>query len=105
MNASTPAEIQSALGQRLRALRLRRNLSQGYVAQKTGLSRSAIVNLEHGKNPSLVTLISVLSALGEAGSLDAIAPNQEGPSPIEVFNKVPERQRAGRPRGNGRTSS
>jgi transcriptional regulator with XRE-family HTH domain len=105
MNASTPAEIQSALGHRMRALRLRRNLSQGYVAQKTGLSRSAIVNLEHGKNPSLVTLISVLSALGEVRSLDAIAPNQEGPSPIEIFNKTPERQRAGRPRANWGPSS
>lgn len=105
MNTFTPAEIQSALGHRMRALRLRRNLSQGYVAQKTGLSRSAIVNLEHGKNPSLVTLIAVLSALGEVRSLDAIAPNQEGPSPIEIYNRAPERQRAGRPRSKENPSS
>jgi transcriptional regulator with XRE-family HTH domain len=85
-------------------MRLRRNLSQDYVAQKSGLSRTAIVNLEHGKNPSLLTLISALAALGEVRSLDMIAPTQEGPSPIEIFNKAPERQRAGRPRGNRRAS-
>jgi transcriptional regulator with XRE-family HTH domain len=88
----------------MRALRLRRNLSQDYVAQKTGLSRSAIVNLEHGRNPSLVTLIAVLHALGELRSLDAIAPSDEGPSPIEIYNRTPQRQRAGRPRGKGRVS-
>jgi transcriptional regulator with XRE-family HTH domain len=94
----TPAEIQADLGERIRALRLKRNLSQGALALKAGLARNSIVNLENGSNASLATFIAALSALDAADIFDPLALAEEGPSPIEIFHKKPARQRASRTR-------
>jgi transcriptional regulator with XRE-family HTH domain len=92
----TPAEIQADLGERIRALRLKRNLSQSALALKAGLARNSVVNLENGSNPSLSTFIAALAALDAADALDRIAPAQQGPSPIEIFHQIPTRKRASR---------
>jgi putative transcriptional regulator len=94
----TPAEIQTDLGRRLRALRLKRNLTQSALALKAGLARNSIVNLERGANPSLATFVAALSALDAAGGLEAIIPDDEGPAPIAIFHRTKPRQRASRPR-------
>jgi len=92
----TPAEIQADLGGRIRALRLRRNVSQGTLALKAGVVRNSIVNLENGANSSLNTFIAALVALDAADALDKIAYAHQGPTPIEIYHKIPARQRASR---------
>jgi transcriptional regulator with XRE-family HTH domain len=60
---SDPA-IATQLGAYLRQIRLQQNLTQQQVAEKAGLSRSAISEMENGKTAtSLLTIIQVLRAL------------------------------------------
>ena len=63
-----------ALGARLRAARLRREMSQAALAEKVGVHVQTILKLESG-NPatSLATTLLVLKALGMAADIDAIA--------------------------------
>jgi transcriptional regulator with XRE-family HTH domain len=52
-------------GQKLRAVRLKKKLSQGDIARTLGVHRSYISGLERGvRNPSLLTVQKVARALG-----------------------------------------
>ena len=56
--------IVSQLGTYLRQIRLQQNLTQEQVAEKSGLSRSAISDMENGKTvASLLTTVQILRAL------------------------------------------
>jgi transcriptional regulator with XRE-family HTH domain len=63
-----------ALGARLRAARLRRDMSQSALAEKVGVHVQTILKLESG-NPatSLATMLRVLKVLGLSADIDAIA--------------------------------
>jgi transcriptional regulator with XRE-family HTH domain len=63
-----------ALGARLRAARLRHELSQAALAERVGVHVQTILKLESG-NPatSLATMLRVLQVLGMAGDIDALA--------------------------------
>lgn len=64
----------TALGERLRAARLRRKLTQAMVAERVGVTLPTIRKLESG-NPtsSLATVIRVLQVLGLAQDIDKLA--------------------------------
>ncbi len=63
-----------ALGMRLRAARLRRNMSQPMLAERVGVSVPTIGKLEAGDpTTSLATMLRVLTVLGLAGDIDLIA--------------------------------
>ena len=68
-----------ALGSRLRAARLRREMSQAALAEKVGVHVQTILKLESG-NPatSLATMLRVLKVLGMSADIDAIAA-EDGP--------------------------
>lgn len=52
-------------GKKLRAVRLKKKLSQGDIARILGVHRSYISGLERGqRNPSLLTVHKVAKALG-----------------------------------------
>jgi transcriptional regulator with XRE-family HTH domain len=56
--------VLARFGQRLRELRLRKNLSQEALAELAQLDRTYISGIERGKrNPSLRNLISIANAL------------------------------------------
>jgi transcriptional regulator with XRE-family HTH domain len=56
--------VLARFGQRLRELRLRKNLSQEALAELAQLDRTYISGIERGKrNPSLRNLISITNAL------------------------------------------
>ena len=63
-----------ALGQRLRAARLRRDLTQGMLAERVGVTVPTIAKLENGlATTSLSTMLRVLQSLGFGSDIDAIA--------------------------------
>lgn len=74
MPIQSPDEIAENLGQRIRAARLSTNVSQAAVADKAGISRRALVQLEGGRGSTVYTLICVLKALGLEQQLSFIAP-------------------------------
>ena len=64
--------IVSELGAYLKQIRLQQNLTQGELAEKAGLSRSAISEMENGKTAtSLQTIIQVLRALQQLHLLES----------------------------------
>jgi transcriptional regulator with XRE-family HTH domain len=75
--ASIPDDIRgiaTRLGERIRAARIRRKLRQQDLAQRTGLSRSSIQNIEKGDTGcSLAVVLQVLWDLGLAAELELIA--------------------------------
>lgn len=77
--ALTDTAIAELLGQRLRALRLRKNRTQGKLAERTALSVGTIQALESGRG-KIENLIAVLRDLNALDGLDAFLPEpQESP--------------------------
>jgi len=62
-----------ALGERLRAARLRRKMTQALMAERVGVSIPTLKKLEGGDpTTSLATMVRILTVLGLAGDLDKI---------------------------------
>lgn len=93
----TPGEMEAALGEKLRTLRLSRNLDQKTLAERAGLSVRALRNLESGQGSTVRTLIGVLRALGRQDWLNTIAPVATI-NPLTLTREAQPRQRASRPR-------
>lgn len=68
----------AALGERLRAARRRRRLTQAVVAARVGVSKQTIAKLESG-NPatSLATTLRFLQVLGLGEQIDRLAGDDE----------------------------
>lgn len=82
------------IGRRLKKHRLRRNLTQRRLADRAGVSRPTISDLERGKPFEVLTLIRVLRALRSLEAIDAFLPDP-GISPLQLAKmRGKERQRA-----------
>lgn len=90
---STPHELQELLGERLKRLRLNRNLDQRTTAEKAGISEKALRNLESGRGSTVDTLLRVLKALDHLQGLDMLAP-EVSVNPLELLRKPKARIRA-----------
>jgi transcriptional regulator with XRE-family HTH domain len=93
----TPDEMEAALGERLKALRLSRDLDQATLAERAGVGVRALRNLEAGRGSTLKTLIRVLRALGRQAWLETVAPVPTI-NPLHLTRQVQPRQRASRRR-------
>lgn len=81
----TDDAIATELGSRIRALRLRKNITQQALAESAALSLNTIKALETG-NGKISTLIAVLRELNTLDALDAFIP--EVPiSPIQLAKR------------------
>ncbi len=76
--------IEKEIGQRMKALRLRKNISQQALAEAACTHRNVIGSLENGKGSTLGTLIAVLRELDALGELESFIPEIEI-SPIEML--------------------
>ncbi|MEO1451437.1 MAG: helix-turn-helix domain-containing protein [Bacteroidota bacterium] len=66
--------ILAQLGENIRLARKRRRISASLLAERAGIGRKTLWNLEKGEaNVSLTTLIRVLGALGMADELAGLA--------------------------------
>ena len=90
----TPDELQTALGERLKRLRLNRNLDQRATAEKAGISERALRNLESGHGSTVETLLRVLKALDYLQGIDMLAP-ESSVNPLALLrqSKAPQRVR------------
>jgi transcriptional regulator with XRE-family HTH domain len=91
---NTPEELQTVLGERLRRLRLNRNLDQRTTAEKAGISEKALRNLESGRGSTVETLMRVLKALDYLQGIDMLAP-EISVNPLDLLRqpKAPQRAR------------
>ena len=68
----------AALGERLRAARQRRRVSQAELAVRIGVSRPTVIRLERGDlNVAIGLLARALGILGLEADLDLLAANDE----------------------------
>jgi len=94
----TDAAVLEELGQRLRQIRLSRNLTQEQMAGEAGITPPTVNKLEHGKPVQLLTLIRVMRVLGMLDELDVAIP-AAAPSPVDQLRRRRRaRQRASSPR-------
>jgi len=89
----TAGELQTILGQRMRRIRLAKNLDQRTVAEKAGLSEKSMRNLESGRGSTIETLLRVLKALDYIEALDLLAP-ETIIDPISLLKQSKPAQRA-----------
>lgn len=97
LSFSAPHELQELLGERLKRLRLSRNLDQRTTAEKAGISEKALRNLEAGRGSTVETLLRVLKALDYLRGIDLLAP-EASVNPLELLRQPKPPQRVRRPR-------
>ena len=88
-----PNELQELLGERLKRLRLNRNLDQRTTAEKAGISEKSLRNLESGRGSTVETLLRVVKALDHLQGLDMLAP-EISINPLDLLRKPKARMRA-----------
>jgi len=93
----TPEELQIALGERIRKLRLSRNVDQRATASKAGISERALRNLESGHGSTVETLVRTLKALGCLQGIEMLAP-EVAVDPLALLHTAKPPQRVRRPR-------
>jgi transcriptional regulator with XRE-family HTH domain len=93
----TPDELQANLGERLRRLRLSRNIDQRAVAGKAGISEKALRNLESGNGSTVETLLRTLKALGYTQGIEMLAPEMTV-DPLALLHRAKPPQRVRRSR-------
>ena len=83
--------IQSKIGERLKAVRLKQNIKQQALAEESGVSLSSVKKIEKGEIGSFDSLLRVLRTLGK---LDVLLPlvEEEQLSPSEYYELM---QKAG----------
>jgi len=79
---SDPAILQR-LGGRIRDYRIRMEMTQGELADKSGVSMGTVVRIEQGKAVSTLLLVTLLRTLGVLENLDTLLP-ELGISPIQL---------------------
>ena len=88
MNTNNPLLTDQAVlqhvGGRVRELRLRRNITQGDLAQECGVGKSTIERFERGASVQLTSFIRVLRTLGKLAELLELIPDQTQ-SPMEML--------------------
>src|SRR5271165_4822621 len=94
----TPEELQIDLGERVRRLRLSRNIDQRTTAEKAGISEKALRNLEAGRGSTVETLLRTLKALDYLQGIDILAP-EITVDPIALLHRLKPPQRVRRARG------
>jgi transcriptional regulator with XRE-family HTH domain len=93
----TPKELQVALGERVRRLRLARNNDQRATADKAGISEKALRNLEAGRGSTVETLLRALKALDALQGIEMLAP-EVTVDPLAILHASRPPQRVRRPR-------
>jgi transcriptional regulator with XRE-family HTH domain len=97
LNLKSPQELQIELGERVRRLRLQRNVDQRTTAEKAGVSEKSLRNLETGRGSTVETLLRTLRALDALDGLALLAP-QVSVDPMALLRSPKPPQRVHRPR-------
>lgn len=101
--STPPEELQIALGERIRRLRLSRNLDQRTTAEKAGISLRALGNLEGGRGSTVETLLRTLKALDHLEGIEALAP-EITVDPLALLDSPKPQRRVRRKRNTGKAA-
>jgi transcriptional regulator with XRE-family HTH domain len=91
----TVEEREADLGEKLKMLRLSKNLGQKTLAERAGVSTRAVRSLENGEGSTVRTLVCVIRALGREAWFDSVAPVATI-DPLALNREAEPRRRASR---------
>lgn len=90
----TDKAILEHIGERVRQLRLRKNITQSQLAKDSGVGKSTIERFEKGHSIQLTSLIRILRSFGKLEELLDLIPDQTA-SPMEILmQEEPAKYRA-----------
>jgi len=70
----TDHDVLAEFGTRIRLARIERNLTQQMLADRSGLNRSTIRDLEHGRSVNVLSLMQLFRSLELLDRLDLLLP-------------------------------
>lgn len=89
-------EIIRKWGDKLKQLRIKAGFSQTDLAEKTGMSRSSIAEIEKGRNFSVSTLIALSRALQFLDQLGFFLQEEEHKlTPMEIYEREKNKRKRG----------
>lgn len=74
-NVASSNQIEQAINEKIRQLRLSRNWTREKLAQEAGVSSRTIANLEEGQGITFNTVIRIMKAFGLQGNLLVLFPD------------------------------
>lgn len=92
--------ILTKIGIRLKAVRLKQNITQQRLAEDSGVSLSSVKKIENGEIRSFESLLRVLRTLGKLEVLQPLV-EEEQMSPSEYYEMVNKASKAQRKRAAG----
>jgi transcriptional regulator with XRE-family HTH domain len=97
--------IISRIGQKIREIRLSKNITQNRLQQLSGVYRTTIGDVENGKNVSLLVLVQLLRALDRLDLLSEFFEVQQVSPILYAKMHTVQRLRASEPRVKYKTKS
>ncbi len=81
------------LGNRIKDIRVRRNMTQNEMARNAGVSFSTIVRIEKGESVNMDNFIRAMRVFGLLENFDLLIPEQRQ-TPEEIYKGIPKKKRA-----------
>ena len=83
-------------GAKLKRLRVDAGMSQTELAEKTGMSRSSIAEIEKGRNFSIGSLLSISRALNQLAQFEFFFKEEEFKlTPMEIYEREKKQRKRG----------
>lgn len=95
------AQISRRIGEKLKTIRLKRNITQQSLAETSSISLSSVKKVENGEIGSFDTLLRILRTLGMLESLSALF-EEDQLSPSEYYEMVNKAKKQTRKRAAGK---
>lgn len=99
--ALSDTQLSKRIGEKLKAIRLRRNITQQSLAEASSISLSSVKKVENGEIGSFDTLLRILRTLGLLESISALF-EKEQLSPSEYYEMVSKAKKQTRKRAAGK---
>ena len=94
-------QLSKRIGEKLKAIRLKRNITQQSLAEASSISLSSIKKVENGEIGSFDTLLRILRTLGMLDSISTLF-EEEQLSPSEYYEMVNKVKQKTRKRAGGK---
>lgn len=94
-------QVQKRIGEKLKSVRLRQNITQKSLAEEADISLSSVKKIENGEIGSFESLLRVMRVLGELDTIQNLI-NEEQLSPSEYYELVNAGKKGSRKRAAGK---
>ena len=94
-------QLSKRIGEKLKAIRLKRNITQQSLAEASSISLSSVKKVENGEIGSFDTLLRILRTLGMLESISQLF-EEEHLSPSEYYEMVTKAKKQTRKRAVGK---